>query len=420
MGIFENLFGKAKNVEVNTQTTYQTFTEYAPIFTEFMGNVYGQELTRSAINAFATACSKLEPQIEGSSKPHINRLIETQPNDFMTWSVFFGRLATIYEVDTTAFIVPGFSPDMRKVTALFPLRCQYAEILEYRGEPWVRFHFANAQTAALELRNVCIIPKYQYESDFFGDPNCLEKTMQLIHAQGEAQDNAIKNGAKIRFIGAVNGRVHEEELEKKRQRFIADNLGSDNEGGLLLYDSTFQDIRQVEPQSYVMSDDEMKRIEQGVYNYFGTNEKILQNSYNEEEWSAYYEGKVAPWAVKVSEGLTRLLYTKREQSMNKITLSTSRLDYATMSVKNTTIMNMVDRGILTFNEAREILQLPLVEGGDRRVIRGEYVNVDALPNRRSIVSKEDFPNAYEDEGDGAQDPDKEVNEQGTEEEANAD
>lgn len=409
MGLFTSLFGKKSNVEVNTETSYQTFTEYAPVFTEFMGNIYSQELTRTAIESFATACSKLKPQIKGNSKPYINKLIETQPNEFMTWSVFFSRLATIYEVDTTAFIVPGFSKDMSKIKALFPLRCLYAEILEYRGELWVRFHFANGQVAALELKYVCIIPKYQYESDFFGDPNCLERTMQLIHAQGEAQDSAIKNGAKIRFIGAVNGRVSPEDLKKKKEQFVEDNFGSDNEGGLLTYDNTFVDIKQVEPQSYVISHEEMDRIERSVFNYFGTNETILQNKYNEEEWSAYYEGKIAPWAIKVSDAMNRMLFSRREQAMNEITLTTSRLDYTSMKVKNSIIMNQVDRGILSLNEAREMLQLPPVEGGDKRVIRGEYVNVDALPNRRSMVSGADFADSYADDKNEPQEGEEDAN-----------
>lgn len=409
MGLFTSLFGKKSNVEVKTDTWYQTFTEYAPIFTRFKGNIYSQELTRTAIESFATACSKLKPLIKGNSKPHINKLIETQPNEFMTWSVFLARLATIYEIETTAFIVPGFSRDMKKITALFPLACRNVEILEYRGEPWVKFNFANGQVAALELKYVCIIPKYQYESDFFGDPNCLERTMQLIHAQGEAQDSAIKNGAKIRFIGAVNGRVSPEDLKKKKEQFVEDNFGSDNEGGLLTYDNTFVDIKQVEPQSYVISHEEMDRIEQSVFNYFGTNEKILQNKYNEEEWSAYYEGKVAPWAIKVSDSMNRMLFSRREQAMNEITLTTSRLDYTSMKVKNSIIMNQVDRGILSLNEAREMLQLPPVEGGDKRVIRGEYVNVDALPNRRSMVSGADFADSYADEKNEPQEGEEDAN-----------
>ena len=39
------------------------------------------------------------------------------------------------------------------------------------------------------------------------------------------------------------------------------------------------------------------------------------------------------------------------------------------------ISQMLDRGIMSINDVREIWNLPPVEGGDRRIIRGEYYNV---------------------------------------------
>lgn len=41
------------------------------------------------------------------------------------------------------------------------------------------------------------------------------------------------------------------------------------------------------------------------------------------------------------------------------------------------IRDMTDRGIMSINEAREILQLPPIED-DARVIRGEYADATAL------------------------------------------
>lgn len=37
---------------------------------------------------------------------------------------------------------------------------------------------------------------------------------------------------------------------------------------------------------------------------------------------------------------------------------------------------MADRGILSFNEIRDIWNLPPIDDGDRRIIRGEYYNAD--------------------------------------------
>lgn len=375
MGLLDSLFKKPKDVQ---GIGYKTFTDIAPVFTSYDGGIYQQELTRAAISRFATACSKLKPEIEGNSKPHINKLFQTSPNEYMTWPKFLARLATIYECDSTAYIVPGFSRDMTRIVGLFPLKCEFAEVVEFQGIPWIRFHFASGDTSAIELENVCIISKFQYKSDLFGEPNCLQNTMQLIHAQNEAQNSAIKNGAKIRFIGSLTGQVREEDMKKKRERFVADNLGPDNESGLLLYDQTFSDVKQIQPQSYTIDAQEMARIEESVLTYFATSKAILQNSFKEDDWAAYYEGKIEPWAIQVGEGLNKMLFTQREQATNKISFSSSRLAYASNASKRNMIRDMLDRGVFTINEAREILQLPKVPDGDIRVIRGEYLNADAI------------------------------------------
>lgn len=38
------------------------------------------------------------------------------------------------------------------------------------------------------------------------------------------------------------------------------------------------------------------------------------------------------------------------------------------------VRDMLDRGIITKNQACEVLNLPTFEGGDVRIIRGEYYN----------------------------------------------
>ena len=37
---------------------------------------------------------------------------------------------------------------------------------------------------------------------------------------------------------------------------------------------------------------------------------------------------------------------------------------------------LIDRGVMSINDVREIWNLPPVDGGDTRIIRGEYYNTD--------------------------------------------
>ena len=396
MKLVDYILGRKPNPKPSDAAPYfKTFTSYSPMFTSYNGGVYELELTRSAIDRFATACSKLKPEITGTANPRIARAIRTSPNAWQTWPQLLYRLATILECDTTAYVVPELSQaDGVTVTGLWALKCDTAELVEYHGEPWIRFHFAAGDTAAIELSNVCVISKFQYTSDLFGEPNRLNDTMKLLAAQGDAQLQAIKAGAAVRYIGALVGQVREDEIEKKRDRFSESNLSANNASGIMLYDQTFDKVEQVKPYSYAISSEEMGRITASVYNYFGTNEKILQNSYNEEEWNAYYEGKIEPFALQLGEGLSKMLYTPQQRLRNQVSFSSNRLEYATSPSKRNMIRDMIDRGIFCIDDAREILQMPPLPNGEgqKRVIRGEYIDTSML---QTVVDDEDPPNRDE-------------------------
>ena len=54
----------------------------------------------------------------------------------------------------------------------------------------------------------------------------------------------------------------------------------------------------------------------------------------------------------------------------------NRLQYLSNKEKREVSSQMLDRGIMSINDVREIWNLPPVEGGDVRIIRGEYWNAD--------------------------------------------
>ena len=88
---------------------FKMLNGYSPTFTSFNGGVYEMDLTRVAINSFATHCSKLKPEVEGSAHKRLERVLQYKPNYFMDTVKFIKRLATILAVENTAFIVPILS-----------------------------------------------------------------------------------------------------------------------------------------------------------------------------------------------------------------------------------------------------------------------------------------------------------------------
>lgn len=379
MGFLDRLFPKHRQLaeKTATATNYKTITEYQTVFSTWDGKIYEQALVRSAIEKTSVLASKLKPEVLGDSSPRIRRALDVAPNQFMSWPKMIGRLMTILLNDNTAAVVPAFDKDMQ-VTGIYPLKFDTAEVVDYKGEPWVRFYLDSGDTMAIELKWVCFLTRFQYESDFFGTSNsALTSTLQLMDYQEQAQEAAIRNGANIKFIAAASSSMRPEDIEKKRDEFSDRNLSTKNTSGLMIYDNTFESMKQVEPVSYTVSTEEMDRIQRNVFNYFGVNESILQSSYTEEEFGAFYESQIEPFAVQLGEGLTQMLYTPTQRRHgNRVVFSANRLEYASNASKRNMIRDMLDRCVMTLNEAREILQLPPTENGDVFIARGEYYILD--------------------------------------------
>ena len=372
MGMIEKLFGSKSNVDARTAPQFGTVTGYSPQFSSWNKDMYQQQLVRATIERIAMAAQKLEPNVIGSAQPRIKRAFETSPNQFMTWPKFLARCATIFYNENNLFIVPAYMEGTDIKTGIYPLKPIHTDVVDVGGEAWYRFTLADGKVMAIECKEVCLLTRFQYKSDFFGSPNILDSTLGLMHAQEQAQEQAMKNGASIRFIGALNGQVREEDMEKKRDRFTEQNLSNHNKTGMMVYDATFKDVQQVDPKSWTIDPQEMKRIREDVFFYFGMNESILTNDYSEEQWGAFYEGVIEPFAIQLGEGLSQMLYTMRERPKNKVVFSASRLQYASNATKRNMNKDMLDRGVYTLNDALQVLQMPPVEGGDVRILRGEY------------------------------------------------
>ena len=380
MGLFDFLFKQAPKPTGELKGDWKLLNGYEPHFSTFGGNIYESELVRASIDAIARHISKLTVQTYGSAKPKLQTKLKHGPNELHSWSQFLYRLATILYVHNTAFIVPVYDT-FGEPSGVYPVLPTSCEIVQY-GEnkvPYLRYKFGWGETAAIELEYCGIMTRFQYKSDMFGENNkALFPTMDLISMQNQGIQEGVKSAATYRFMAQLTNFAKAEDLAKERQRFTAENFSKDAKGGgLLLFPNTYSNIQKIDAKPFVVDADQMGVINRAVFDYFGVNEDVLTNKAYGDAWSAFYEGCVEPFAVQFSEVMTRMLFTFREQSQGNYVMATAnRLQYMTNADKLNVSAQMMDRGIMTINEVREIWQLPPVEGGDVRIVRGEYYNAD--------------------------------------------
>ena len=379
MALFDFLFGKTKQPpEGKYEGTYKLLNVYQPRFTSYGGGLYESELVRAAINARATHISKLAITTKGSARPALQNKLKHGPNQLQTWSQFLYRLSTLLDVHNTAFIIPILDQygEPSGVYAPLPERCT---IVQYGKTPYLRYEFSHGDKAAIELSYCGIMTKFQYKSDFFGETNhALFPTMDLIHIQNQGIEEGVKSAATYRFMAQLSNFSKAEDLAKERKRFTAENFAKDAEGGgLLLFPNTYQNIQQIDAKPWVIDNDQMTLIQKNVFEYFGVNEDVLENKAFGDAWAAFYEGAIEPFAIQFSEVMTKMLFTFREQTEGNMVMATSnRMQYLSNADKLNVSSQMLDRGIMSINDVREIWNMPPVEGGDARIIRGEYYNAD--------------------------------------------
>ena len=377
MGVFEKLFPRPK-VKKQVNGYFQMLDGYTPIFTSWDGGVYEMEMTRSCIHTFANHCSKLMPTVTGADIRGVKVMLNSRPNPFMTGAQFVYKVATIYEAQNTCFIVPILD-ELDRLCGFYPVNPMQTEVIDVGGEPWLRYKFANGKSAAIELARCGVVSKYLYKNDIKGESNsALMPTLQLLNVQNQGIAEGIKNSASFRFMATVNNFTKGKDLANERKNWVDENLGSDS-GGLALFPNTYTNVQQIQSSAKIVDADQMKIIQTRVLNYFGCNEDVLQNKTVGDAWSAYYEGKIEPFALQLSQAMTVMTYTNNEQKRgNAIVWSSNRLQYMTNADKLQVSSQMFDRGVLSTNDVMDIWNLPHVPDGDKRYIRKEYTEVGKL------------------------------------------
>ena len=378
---------KSEDALREAKSFFQTLTAYTPVFTNWGGAIYESEIVRAAIDARARHISKLKVETIGTANPSLQSKLALGPNQWQTWSQFLYRVSTILDVTNTAFIVPVFDERM-VITGVYPILPSCVSLMEYEDEIWLRYQFRDGQFAAVEYKKCAVLTKHQYKSDFFGDSNApLKETMQLIHIQNQGIQEGVKNAATFRFMATLNNFSSAADLAKERQRFTESNLSTESKsGGFLLFPNTYKDVKQIDVRPYAIDSEQMKQIRENVFNYFGVSEAVLQNSAKNEELEGFFDGAIEPFAIQFSEAMTKMLFSERERAQGSYLIANAnRLQYMSTSQKVQMAQQLLDRGVMSRNEARELFNYGTIEGGDAFFIRGEYINAD----ERVTVQEED-------------------------------
>ena len=380
MGIFSRLFNRSPSA-----TRFELIEDRGNGFYSWNGTVYKSDVVRACIRPQARAIGKLVPQhirddkmnntFKVNPEPYIRFLLE-EPNPYMSGQVFQEKMATQLELNNNAFALivrdeNGYPIEM------YNIPCISAEaIYDNQGLLYLRFTNRNGKTVTYPYSDIIHLRQDVNENDIFGSSprECLLPLMNVVSTTDQGIINAIKNSGLIRWLLKFNQSLRPEDLKQQTKDFVENFLDVKNNVGAAAVDSKAE-AQQIDPKDYVPNAAVIDRTTQRIYSFLNTNDKIVQSKFTEDEWNAYYESKIEPIAMQFSNELTRKIFSRRERGFgNKIIYTANNLQYASMNTK-LGLQAMVDRGAMTPNEWREVLNLPPVEDGDKPLRRLDTVQV---------------------------------------------
>jgi hypothetical protein len=215
-------------------------------------------------------------------------------------------------------------------------------------------------------------------------------TLELINTTNQGLVNAVKSSASLRGLLKFSAMLRPEDMKAQRDAFITDYLDITNNGGIAATDAKAEYVP-LSSDPKMIDAKQMELIEDKIYKYFNVNAAIVKSDYTEQQWNAFYESVIEPIAVQLSLEFTSKVFTDREQGWgNEIMFESNRLQYASNQTKVLLVQTLMDRGLMSMNEAREIFNLAPIEEGDKRIISLNFVDA-SIANQYQIGGVTDGP-----------------------------
>ena len=381
--LFGAIFGNKKQIK-QTHTRLEMLNSYNAVFTTLNDNIYESKVARQCIDRIATHCAKLVPKhikdtISNNIKGDINFLLQSQPNPVMSKYDFIYKVISTLYTDCNAFIYIA-KDNTGMITGYYPILAINYELLQDQSNKiYLKFQFINGKTYTLPYIELIHLRLFYNQHDILGTNNKVLKTdLETAHTASEGIKNAIRLSTTLKgILKYENAMLKEKDLKTSRDNFVKDFLGMENESGIASLDSK-ADFKEINIKPITLDNEQLKRVNYNIFDYFGVSEKIIDNSFSEEEWNAFYEGVIEPRAIQMSDAFTIKTFSiKARKEGHKIVFTANRMQYASLSNKIKLLKEAGALGLLTKDEGREIIDLHPLGGTEGSKILQSLNNIDS-------------------------------------------
>ena len=376
MSIIARLFGR--------QQKPQAFIEINSAFNSFSGTGYNSAAFRAAVDAIGRHTAKLQAH---SADTRLETLLTQAPNAYMSGYDLLYKTAAAYFTHNNAFMLLQRNSQLYQnsdkadrhnppqnsaqgIAAIYPIT---PASVEFRpgsdGALYLECNFPDGRQVTFPYSDIIHLRRHFLTNDLLGDSNApLYSLLDTADTLNQGISASVKNGTSIRGVLKFTSLVNPAQVKAEKEQFVSDYFNPANNGGIAATDQRF-DFVPVGLTPYNVPKEQVEAVNRQIYDYLGVGASIINGTYTENEFSAFYESIVEPFALQLSQEF-------RLKSGAEITFTAERMEFSSADTKIKLLHEAAPLGLMTVNEARKLLALPPVADGDRRLQSLNYVSAD--------------------------------------------
>ena len=368
MSMLSRLFGRQP-----VQSKSQTFIEINSAFNRFSGTGYNSAAFRAAVDAIARHTAKLQAH---SADTGLETLLTQAPNAYMSAYDLLYKTAAAYFTHNNAFMLlqrgePHLAQNSAEgIAAIYPLNPSSVEFSPGSdGALYLECTFPDGRQVTFPYSDVIHLRRHFLNNDLLGDGNApLYSLLDTADTLNQGISASVKNGTSIRSVLKFTSLVNPAQVKAEKEQFVSDYFNPANNGGIAATDHRF-DFVPANIAPYSVPKEQFETINRQITDYLGVGASIVNGTYTENEFSAFYESIVEPFALQLAQEF-------RLKTGAEITFTAERMEFSSAATKIKLLHEAAPLGLITVNEARKLLALPPVKDGDRRLQSLNYVSAD--------------------------------------------
>lgn len=387
MSIFDIFKSKKPTVANNSFNLFSSTLTFSSVNAT---RIEDSDIAEICIDRIATHISKLRPKhIKNATggavevlNDEINFRLTHCPNEMMTTAEFIYKVISLLLLNNNAFIYLTYGQN-GKISGLYPLNPLKVEIKQdLNNSLFLEMDFGEGENYTLPYETMIHLKRLYKKHEIFGGDGAVSNHKQLLkniqtnESLITGLENAIKSSFQIKGLLKMNAMLSEKDKQRQKELFDEGLKNSTSRNGSSIVPIDLKsDYIPLSTDPKLIDKDTLNFVQNKILNYFGVSEGILNSTYDENEYNAFYENTLEPLTIFLSNAFSKSLLSRAElQEGEQIMFYGERLNYASWASKITAIEKLMGLGIFSINESRGVLGYPPIEDGNKRIQSLNFVN----------------------------------------------